>query len=175
MSRDMRLSEAIGWFGLVVSAIASHVIPGWLESQAKFESHVRGVGMGPDFARTGPLLARLFSSDPVVDSLLGRAVWDSGQQRQGCGPLWERYSVAWQPFRLLLVQTLRRCRKIQLRHCRREQRCPKIETRNGRRGRFHGLWSLSLESSVSAWVVGWGHPLGRRHSHFSCKTAHFGC
>ncbi len=55
------------------------------------------------------------------------------------------------------------------------QRCPKIETRNGRRGRFHGLWSLSLESSVSAWVVGWGHPLGRASSHFSCKTAHFGC
>ncbi len=22
---------------------------------------------------------------------------------------------------------------------------------------------------------GLGHPLGRRHSHFSCKTAHFGC
>jgi hypothetical protein len=60
MSNEMRLSEAIGWFGLVVSAIASHVIPGWLESQAKFESHVRGVGMGRDFARVGGFWASIF-------------------------------------------------------------------------------------------------------------------
>ncbi|MBX7133255.1 MAG: hypothetical protein K1X67_11315, partial [Fimbriimonadaceae bacterium] len=60
ISRDMRLSEAIGRLGLVVEAIASHAIPGWLVSQDRFESHARGCGMGLDFAGTAGFLAMIF-------------------------------------------------------------------------------------------------------------------
>jgi hypothetical protein len=56
------------WLGLVVVAIASHAIPDWVESQAKFESHVRGVGMGRDFAETDGILARIFSEQTADDA-----------------------------------------------------------------------------------------------------------
>ena len=63
ISRDMRLSEAIGRLGLVVVAIASHAIPGWLVSQDRFESHARGSGMEPDCAGSALVLAMVFSRE----------------------------------------------------------------------------------------------------------------
>jgi hypothetical protein len=60
MSNEMRLSEAIGRFGLVGVTKPSHAIPGVRSSHANPESYDNDCGMGSEFAGNALGLAMVF-------------------------------------------------------------------------------------------------------------------